>query len=392
MKCYRGLLFTFLTASLLSCGSEKQSSQSYPTTDEPTPQQSLSHYMDRFMRALMNNSGATAILLAVAKDGKIQYEKAYGFQDADQTTELRQDALMRTASIVKPVTAAAMHELARSGVLALSDHVFCNGNNAPCWLASDLLPQGADPRAGDITILQLIEHSGGWYLESGSGITQEVEIRETLGLTGPPTREDIVQFFMQRPLDFTPGAPDSSRVLYSNFGYLLLGMIIEQASQTTYTQYVQTAIMAPLGISSLDFDAAESKREDRDTREPNYISDQMCPSIYTVGEEALCSEEGFESRNWVAVGQSLSTAGTMALFAQAYKLPGFLERDSSGEPLLPEETFDGYQNGAAYGTTSFVRQLPNGVSYAILMNRDFDLGPIVYGMDSRLLSFRGYDK
>ncbi|MDO3384914.1 serine hydrolase domain-containing protein [Gilvimarinus sp. SDUM040013] len=387
MKKYRILLLSLLTSFLLSCGGSNESNSSGPDVGDSTSdvqRRSLSFDMDGAMGQMMQSSGASAMLLAVAKDGEILYENAFGFQDAERTIRLRQDALMRTASSVKPVTAAAMHELEKSGVLALSDHVFCTGINSPCWLSNELLPPESDPRAKDITILQLIEHAGGWYLESGSVVTQEAEIRDALGLSGPPTREDIVRFIMRRPLDFTPGEPDASIARYSNFGYLLLGMIIEQASQTTYVQYVQTAIMAPLGVSDLDFDAAESKPIDRDPREPHYISDQMCPSIFTIGEEALCVDEGLESKNWVAVGQSVSTAGAMALFAQAYELPG-------GEPLQPGEMFDSYTNGTLWGTSTLVRQFPNGVSYALFVNRDIEIGAISYRVDTKLRDFSPYD-
>lgn len=388
MKKYRVLLVSLLTSLLLSCGGSGEPNRSDPNVGGSTSdvqRRNLSLDMDAAMGLMMQESGASAMLLAVAKDGEIQYENAYGFQDAEKTTRLRQDALMRTASIVKPVTAAAIHELEKSGILALSDHVFCTGTYSPCWLSNELLSPESDPRVKDITILQLIEHAGGWYLESGSVVTQEVEIRNALGLAGPPTRNDIVRFIMRRPLDFTPGEPDvASSARYSNFGYLLLGMIIEKASQTTYVQYVQTAIMAPLGVSDLDFDAAESKPIDRDPREPNYISDQMCPSIFTIGEEALCADEGLESKNWVAVGQSVSTARAMALFAQAYKLP-------SGEPLQPGETFNGYKNGTLWGTSTLVRQFSNGVSYALFINRDLDIGSVSYRIDTKLRDFSPYE-
>ncbi|MDN4501301.1 serine hydrolase domain-containing protein [Alteromonadaceae bacterium BrNp21-10] len=387
MKKYRVLLVSLLISFLLSCGGGSESNSSAPNVGSPTAdvqRRSLSLDMDGAMGLMMQESGASAIFLAVAKDGEIQYESAYGFQDAEKTTRIRQDALMRTASIVKSVTAAAIYELEKSGFLTLTDHVFCTGTNSPCWLSNELLSLESDPRVKDITIQQLIEHAGGWYLESGSVVTQEAEIRDALGLAGPPTRNDIVRFIMRRPLDFTPGEPDVSRARYSNFGYLLLGMIIEQASQSTYVEYVQTAIMVPLGISELDFDAAESKPIDRDPREPNYITDQMCPSIFTIGEEALCADEGLESKNWVAVGQSVSTAGAMALFTQAYKLP-------SGEPLQPGETFDGYINGTLWGTSTLLRQFPNGVSYALFINRDVDIGAISQRIDTKLRDFSPYE-
>ena len=79
-------------------------------------------------------------------------------------------------------------------------------------------------------------------------------------------------------------------------------MIIEKASQSSYIEYVHTAITDPLGISRQDFKAGSSRRVDHDIREPNYLSDDLCPSVFEVGRLALCAEEGADGKNWIADG------------------------------------------------------------------------------------------
>lgn len=314
--------------------------------------------IDNEINFIMSKTGATAVTIAIAKDGVIEYEKAYGFKDAAKTIPLKNDALMRTASIVKPVTAAALRKLAEDGVLQLSDHAFCTGNNSPCWLPSTLLSPTTDPRVRDITIQQLIEHKGGRSREPDP-IDTEAQCKTIYGKC-PPNRIDIVKYMMTLPLDYTPGSSTNVDT-YSNFGYLVLGMIIEQASHMTYTEYVQNAVMAPLGIASSDFKAGASLPADHDSREPIYISTQMAPSVFNIGTNAPFAEEGFVGQNWIAVGSSISTAKTMALFASAYMLP-------SGERLKANSTNDGIHLGSVDGTSTIVRQLPSGVSYSIFIN------------------------
>lgn len=368
-------------SSLASSSAVSSVTSSVSSNVSSSTPQVLSTEINKQANKLMQDSGATAITIAIAKNGQIEYEQAYGFQDANKTIALKTDALMLTASIVKPVTAAAIRRLESTGKLTLSDHVFCTGSNAPCWLPANLLSASSDIHTKDITIAQLIAHQGGWYRDvSGDPLGQEVEARSTLGLSGLPTREDIVRYVMKRPLDYVPGVLDYHHDNYSNFGYLLLGMIIEQAAHTSYIQYVQTDIMAPLGISSSDFKVAKIKPIEHDSREPIYISTEMCPSIFNIGKEALCAEEGADLNNWVSAGGVITTARAMAIFTQSYRLPKdptyyFASYGNIGEPLLSPVTYIGSHNGIGPATSTIVRQLPSGVSYAIFLNIYFDWSP-----------------
>jgi CubicO group peptidase (beta-lactamase class C family) len=334
----------------------------------------LNTAFDTEIKAMMQKTGATAVTVAVAKNGQIEYEQAYGFQDSAKTILLKPNALMRTASIIKPVTAAAVRKLARDGKLALSDHAFCTGSNAPCWLDVNLLSSTSDARVKDITVEHLVTHKGGWYRDvSEDPIGIEPKIRDSLSLAGAPTRIDDVRYVMALALDYTPGKPDTIHDNYSNFGYMVLSLIIEQASKDNYTHYVQTEIMAQLGIASSEFKAGKSKLIDHDPREPVYISTTMCDSVFTKGKTALCSEEGANADNLVSVGMTITTARTMALFAQAYTLPDVSDDvlttyNLSGEPLAKGATHNGAHDGVLPGTTTFVRQLPSGISYAIFTN------------------------
>lgn len=348
-----------------------------PATTAPPSQPSLGGAVDAIIQPYMAGAGVSAAVISIQKDGAPLYEHAYGYQDAAHTVPLAATALFRVASVGKPVTAAAIQTLATQGKLALSDHVICNGANAPCWLPATLLPASADARVRDITLGQLIAHQGGWDRTlSGDPDTMEPAIRDALGKTTPPTRDELIRYVLARPLDFTPG----SRSAYSNFGYLLLGQVIERTSGSDYVSFVQRTLLAPLGIAAADFQQARTLPADRNAREPVYLSTLMSPSVYTPGKLALAMDEGAETLNWTAAAGIITTAPAMARFAATYSLP-------DGAALAGGH-HDGVKNGDVPGATSVVRQLPSGVSYALYMNAtagfNDEQGPFLKQIDAAI--------
>ena len=350
-----------LVLSVLSaCGGGGSGTATAPAPVQSTPpptQLSVAESVDALVKPYMSANSVSAATISVMKDGVVLYEHGYGFQDAAQTTALPANALFRTASLVKPVTAAAIQNLATQGKLALSDHAFCVGNNQPCWLPETLLSASTDARVKDITLRQLLGHQGGWDRTiSEDPASTEAKIRDALGKTVPVNREDIIRYVMAKPLDFTPG----SRTAYSNMGYLLLGQVIELASKTDLMQYLQSTIMLPIGVNTEDFKQAHTLLTQRDPREPNYLSTLMIPSAFTPGKIALAMDEGALAENWTASGGAIATAHAMATFAANYRLP-------DGVALAGARN-DGFKDGDAPGTTSALRQLPSGITYAVYMN------------------------
>lgn len=367
------IAFTTVATMLSACGGGS-------STPVPAKQSalSLSTLADNVMNPFMAANGVTAANLTIMRNGAVLYEHGYGYLEAAKTTALPANALMLTASIVKPVTAAAVQKLASAGTLALTDHVFCTGANLPCWLPADLLSASSDARAKDITIVQLIAHQGGW----DRSITPEPDesvVQKLLGITTPPQQSDDIRYLMARPLDFTPG----TKTVYSNIGYLLLGRIIEQASKTSYIEYVNANIFIPLGIASADFQAAASLLKDRSPREPNYLTTLRAPSVYVPGTMVLAIDGALNAINWVSAAAVVSTSRAMATFAGNYMIQtskggnGGADGPQNGIPLAGKFN-DGYHNGSAPGTASIVRQLPSGVSYAVLMNKRDDVNGDAY--------------
>jgi CubicO group peptidase (beta-lactamase class C family) len=175
--------------------------------------------------------------LAVARAGRIVLARGYT-RDAGALPATQPTSLFRTASVTKPITAAAVLRLAQDGRLRLDDRV------------TALLGLGAptDPRLGDVTVLRLLQHLGGWNRDvSGDPMFDDVVIARELGRRLPIGPDDIVRHVVARPLDHAPGTAFS----YSNFGYLLLGKIIERVTGRPYAAYVRDAVLAPLGLGRM---------------------------------------------------------------------------------------------------------------------------------------------
>jgi N-acyl-D-amino-acid deacylase len=181
--------------------------------------------------------------VGVMKDGRLVYARGFGYADLEAQKVATPDALFRIASVSKPVTKAAILNLVEQGKFSLDAPAFS--------LIPNLTPlAGAtvDPRLATITVRQLLEHTGGWDRDmSGDPMFLPMQIAAATGTPAPASAEAIVRYMMGKPLDFTPG----SRFAYSNFGYAVLGRIIERVSGKSYEQFVKENVLAPAGVTRM---------------------------------------------------------------------------------------------------------------------------------------------
>jgi len=361
----------------------------------PTPTSALAIATDAFMTPYLSGNGITAATLTIMKNGAVLYTKAYGFKDSAGTIPLTADALMTGASIVKPVTASAIQKLATAGSLALTDKVFCASGVLPssanhCWISSTWVAS-SDARIQNITITHLLSHKGGWdrgltncyayqvspaptrttLINNGNPcdpIQHEAIVQVAGGLTAAPNLEQDIRFFMNGSLDVAPG----STAIYSNFGYMLLGLIVESASGTDFNTYVTTNILIPLGVSSSDFKTNSSLMAYADPREPNYITTLTAPSVFAPGTIVSARNGVINAANFLAVATTSMTSKAMATFAGSFKI----DTDANGVDAanngqaLNGTTNSAFHRGDLPGTAAIMSQLNSGVSYSVLMNKN----------------------
>lgn len=148
-------------------------------------------------------------------------------------------------SIAKTLTAAAVVRLVEDGKLDLDTQV---------WnILSQYSPYNGkwgDSRLHGITVRQLLHHTGGWDRDqSGDPMNGDpcVDASNATHASFPPSQDTMIRYMLAKRLDFDPG----SRFAYSNFGYMLLGRVIEKVSGKPYATYVREQVLDPLGLAHI---------------------------------------------------------------------------------------------------------------------------------------------
>lgn len=231
---------------------------------------------DRLVPDLMEKWEIPGGAIAVVKDGRLVLAKGYGLAEVENEEPVQPDSLFRIASISKPITAVAILKLVEDGLLDPDERAFD--------ILDHLEPLGGevlDPRVTEVTVRQLLQHSGGWDRDTSfDPMFVPRRVTDHLGVELPVVCQDIIRFMLEQPLDFDPG----SQFAYSNFGYCVLGRIIEEKTGQTYEEYVQKNVLAPVGIVRMQVGGAtESERVDGEVRYYNYPGAKLSSSVLAHG-------------------------------------------------------------------------------------------------------------
>lgn len=217
--------------------------------------------LDRDVERFLRRWEVTGLSLAVTRGDSLVFAKGYGMADIEAARQMDASTIMRIASASKLVTAAAIMKLVEDGKLTLDSRVFGPDGILDNRRFTDAI---RDERIFDITVDNLLQHRGGFSLRAGDPMFNTVEIMEANGLVDPPDNEQLVSIVLGRRLGLTPG--EGRR--YSNFGYLLLSLIIEKVTGKTYWEYVSDDVLAPAGVFT--FVPATNSYSQRDHREARY--------------------------------------------------------------------------------------------------------------------------
>jgi CubicO group peptidase (beta-lactamase class C family) len=261
------------------------------------------------MKDFMTTRKVSAASLAITYKSRLVFARGYTWSKAaSQTTE--PTSLFRIASLSKPITAAGIFKLVEENQLSLDDKVM------------DILPYGTpegqtpDPNLGKVTTLDLLEHLGGWDRDKTfDPMFADKKISKALGVPLPITQADIITFMNGRPLRYAPG----TKLSYSNYGYCLLGRVIEQKTGLSYEDYIRKSILSPLGITRMQI--GHSKLEDRAPGEVKYESKNE--SVYG----------SFNLENMDSHGGWLASAPDLARFAAAFD-------DEANCPILSADSIE----------------------------------------------------
>jgi CubicO group peptidase (beta-lactamase class C family) len=198
---------------------------------QPTPLESEAAAIAAIAQQYMTKYNAPGLSVAVARRGEFVYQKGFGYADKAAGERVTPSSLFRIASVTKPITSVAIFSLVEQGRLGLDDLVF----GAEGLLKADYGPDYPDA-VKKITLRHLLTHTcGGWDNTARDPMFSRPEMSH---------RELITWAVHNLPLQYAPGA----RYAYSNFGYCVLGRVIEKITGQSYADFVRQTVLAKCGV------------------------------------------------------------------------------------------------------------------------------------------------
>ncbi len=226
--------------------------------------------------------GLFAGAVLVANDGTPVFERAYGLADRSRRIPNSPDTKFRIGSMNKMFTATSIMQLVQAGKIGLDKPFGTYLSDYPNKSVSSA-----------VTIRELLTHTGG----TGDIFTPEYD-RNRLKIR---TLRDYVNLFGKRSLRFKPG----SKWEYSNYGFILLGAIIERVSGQNYYDYVREHVYEPAGMTSTASEPENVAVANRSTGYTITPAGDLMPNTDTLPYRGTSAGGGY------------STVGDLLRFANA---------------------------------------------------------------------------
>jgi len=317
------------------------------------PQEAVDR-IDAIASKALADTGAPSVSIAIVKDGKIAYAKAYGNARLEPATPAQPDMRYCIGSVSKQFLAGAILLLVQDGKLSLDDRV------------ARFLPSLR--RASDITIRQLLSHTSGYQdyypLDYVAPFMQQ-----------PVTAGGILERWAMKALDFDPG----TEWQYSNTNYVVAGRILEKVTGMPLMAFLESRIFRPLGMQSpvdLDVHPLSSPDAAGYTRfglgPPHAVPPEAPGWLYAAGELAMTARDLALWDQSLMEGRLLKAASLEEMIkpvrlkngAPTYYGLGVGISDASGHPRLSH-------GGAVSGFVSDnVVWLDQGIAVVALTNLD----------------------
>jgi len=382
-----------------------------PITGDGDPK--LAAY-DDMMLSFMREHNPPGASLAVSRNGRLVYARGFGYADRERKEPVQPTSLFRIASLSKPFTSTAVLQLIQQGKLRFDSKVFSLLKLQPFLTGSRV-----DQRIYDVTVQQCLQHTAGWDRAKGfdpMGAEAAEQISRAMHVPLPIRPEHIIRYTIGRPLDWSPGA----QFAYSNFGYCVLGRVIEAASGLRYHDYVAQHVLAPIGITRMRL--GRNLLADRAPGEVTYYDGQhrtgRAISGPSIGREVPlpygveCIETMDANGGWVAsaimlvrfvdafndIGRS-RLLGEQSIRAMMARPPGASALENGkpaptyygcGWSVRPADEARGrytrWHGGLLAGSSTFMLGRADGTNWAIVFNSEADAsGKEFAGITDRLL-------
>jgi CubicO group peptidase (beta-lactamase class C family) len=309
------------------------------------------------MRAFMQSRGVRAGVLAVRKNGVLKLSAGYTWAEPGYALT-QPDSLLRLASVSKAFACAAIQRLVDAKKLNLDAPVFPLLGITQVALAG----QQRDPRIDTVTVRQCVEHTGGWVrrVSKVDPVFETRRFARELKLPGRASARDVARYMYGEPLQYNPGdaATYNGTDRYSNFAYLLLGLVVEQASGQPFQTYLDQAVLNPLGIGGQVLTGRTTAAGRRPTEvryDESWVgssawdpwSDTRVPAVYG----------NFLLEPMVTGGGLIATAPALTAFINQNAVWGMGGRAAGSARM-----------GQMAGTTSLATSRGDGIDWAYIIN------------------------
>lgn len=335
--------------------------------------------------AFMKKHNVPGLSVAIAKEERQVYASGFGLADKDRNESVTARHLFRIASVTKPITSVTIFRLIEKGKLKLSDRIFGRGG----ILGTDYGSPPFGPHIDEITVEHLLTHTaGGWQNDGRDPMFSHPVMNQ---------KQLITWTLANQPLEFPPG----EHYAYSNFGYCILGRVIEKLTGQSYAEAVQSLVLNPCGISTMRIGG-----NTLDERAPNEVVyyDQDGNSPYEMNVRRMDSHGG-----WLATPTDL-TRFLIRVDGFAVK-PDLLQAETIRTMTTASKADSGYAKGwcvnkynnwwhmgSLPGTTTVMVRTSGQFCWAALTNTrknnstlNDDLDHLMWNMISQIHAWPSYD-
>lgn len=341
--------------------------------------------LDKSFEKFREQNLLKGLAIAIVKDEKLVFAKGYGYADVDTKILASPEQLFRIASVSKLVTAVTIMKLVENGKISLESKVFGKYG----ILNNEKYLQIKDNRLTNITVRNLLNHSGGWTQRYGDIAFLPKIVSEQTGDPMPLKIDSYLKFVTSKRLHFEPGSTSA----YSNLGYMILGEVIATVTKMSYEKYVRENVLKPAHIYDMQLGGSfENEKlleevryyqpEDAQPSEAYDGSGRMVPKVYGTTCMPLLGSAG----GWIASPVDLMKL-VVAIDGDGRK-KDILSRQSIAEmthvdekgldPLgwrSTNENGEWWRTGTLPGSSALVKREPNGISWVMITNTSNYKGP-----------------
>ena len=289
--------------------------------------QDLDH-INSVVTAFMTKHNVAGSSLAIARNGKVVYAKGFGVMDKITNEPVKATSLFRIASVSKPITSAAIMMMLEKNPALLESKVF--GQNG--ILGTEYGTQPYSDYVKQITVEQLLTHTAGFMMRKNGNDpmynTQHLADNHT----------ELIGWVLDSGTIVQPGTESA----YSNFGYTVLGRVIEKLSGMSYESYVKEYILKPSGAKGMKI--GSGRWWEKSLNEVTYYdnngetTDTYYPSRHFYNRRRADAQGG-----WIS--SSVDLARFLVHFDGSSSKPDLISQSTYETMITPSPVYNGYAKG-----------------------------------------------